>query len=211
FANKLPAWFQRPLSGKRIVATNHAPVINPMTKSAGSAPTPAFNFTDVIDIIDQYQPELWIYGHINECDEHYRGKTRIISNQMEYQFHQYQYECEDNFNSAGKPMKIDWRTFCRSRQYNQDDLLHAIQPEGCVHRHLLFDCIAWGSVSCGRRQFRPASPSSQSRRVGGSQAICGKGIALSSAKWLPATKCLKAGCGQAWDLHILDMDTQCRI
>lgn len=107
FVEKLLEWFQQPLSGKRIVVTHHAPVINPITKYRGSPLTPAFNSTDMIEIIDQYQPDLWIYGHTHEGDDHFRGKTRIISNQRGYQHNAIQYECEDNFDAEGKLLNIE--------------------------------------------------------------------------------------------------------
>ncbi len=107
FVEKLIAWLKSPLQGKRVVVTHHAPVINPVTKYGGSLLAPAFNSTDMIVVIDQYQPDLWIYGHTHECDDHYRGKTRIISNQRGYQHHGGQYECENMFDPAGKPINLD--------------------------------------------------------------------------------------------------------
>lgn len=107
FVEKLMDWFKSPLQGKRVVVTHHAPVINPVTKYAGSLLAPAFNSTDMIDVIAQYQPDLWIYGHTHECDDHYRGKTRIISNQLGYQHHGGQYECENMFAPTGKPIVLD--------------------------------------------------------------------------------------------------------
>lgn len=107
FVEKLIAWLESPLQGKRVVVTHHAPVINPVTKYTGSLLAPAFNSTDMIEVIDQYQPDLWIYGHTHECDDHYRNKTRIISNQRGYQHHGNQYECENKFDSAGKPIDLN--------------------------------------------------------------------------------------------------------
>lgn len=107
FVEKLLDWFQSPIDGKRVVVTHHAPVINPLTKHTGSLLTPAFNSTDMIAIIDHYQPDLWIYGHTHECDDQYRKKTRIISNQLGYQLYGGQYECEYNFDPTGKAIDLD--------------------------------------------------------------------------------------------------------
>lgn len=107
FVDKLITWFESPLQGTRVVVTHHAPVINPVTKYTGSLLAPAFNSTDMIEVIDQYQPDLWIYGHTHECDDHYRGKARIISNQRGYQHHGGQYECENMFDPTGKPIDLD--------------------------------------------------------------------------------------------------------
>lgn len=106
FVEKLIYWLKSPMRGKRVVVTHHAPVINPVTKYRGSLLEPAFNSTDMIEIIDQYQPDLWIYGHTHECDDHCRGKTRIISNQRGYQGHGLQYECQNSFDPEGKPIDL---------------------------------------------------------------------------------------------------------
>ncbi len=106
FVSKLLEWFALPYPGKRVVVTHHAPVINPVTKYTGSPLMPAFNSTDMMAIIDKHQPELWIYGHTHECDDHFRGKTRILSNQMGYHHHGFPYECQDQFDPEGKPMDL---------------------------------------------------------------------------------------------------------
>ena len=106
FVQKLIAWFKADLSGKRVVITHHAPVINPMTKYIKSPLAPAFNSTDMIPIIEQYQPDLWVYGHTHEGDEHTVGKTRIISNQLGYPNRSGGYECDD-FDASGKLIKLD--------------------------------------------------------------------------------------------------------
>lgn len=106
FVEKLLAWLRLPRAGKRIVVTHHAPMINPVTKYTRTTLTPAFNSTDIMTIIDEHQPELWVYGHTHECDDHFRKKTRIISNQRGYQYDGNQYECQDHFDSAGKPVDI---------------------------------------------------------------------------------------------------------
>ncbi len=106
FVKKLLAWFETTRTGNRVVVTHHAPVINPVTKYAGSPLMPAFNSTDMMAIIDEHEPELWVYGHTHECDDHFRGKTRIISNQRGYQHHELRYECQDKFDPEGAPVDM---------------------------------------------------------------------------------------------------------
>ena len=38
----------------------------------------------MLEIIEKYQPCLWVYGHTHECDDQMIGKTRIVSNQLGY-------------------------------------------------------------------------------------------------------------------------------
>jgi predicted phosphodiesterase len=94
YVNKLTSWFERPLKGKRVVISHHAPVINPKTKYGASNLQPAFNSLDMIKVIEKYQPDIWIYGHTHECDDQTIGKTRLISNQLGYPDRLGGYECE---------------------------------------------------------------------------------------------------------------------
>ncbi len=91
---------------KRVVITHHAPLINPVTKYTDSQLTYAFNSIDMMEIIDEYQPALWVYGHTHECDDHFRGRTRIISNQRGNKHHKLKYECQGDFDPEGKLVNI---------------------------------------------------------------------------------------------------------
>jgi len=105
YVKKLLKWFQSDLVGSRVVISHHAPVINPCTKFMGSSLSPAFNSLDMLDIIEEYQPALWIYGHTHECDDQMIGKTRIISNQLGYHNHMGGFECT-GFDEKGKPVEV---------------------------------------------------------------------------------------------------------
>lgn len=107
FVKKLTAWFETPLIGLRVVITHHAPVINPNTKYRGSDLSPAFNSLDMLDVIEKYQPALWVYGHTHECDRQTIGKTTIISNQRGYPNSHIEgdFECRD-FDESGAPFVV---------------------------------------------------------------------------------------------------------
>lgn len=100
FREKLITWLETPLAGARIVISHHAPVINPNTQYGNSPLQPAFNALDMIEIIETYKPDLWIYGHTHECDDQMIGKTRIISNQRGYPKSSGAYECT-GFDEGG--------------------------------------------------------------------------------------------------------------
>ena len=100
FVKKLIAWFEKDLSGSRVVITHHAPVINPNTQYRNSPLAPAFNSLDMMGIIQKYQPRLWIYGHTHECDNQLFGKTQVISNQSGYPSRDGGVECKD-FDTSG--------------------------------------------------------------------------------------------------------------
>lgn len=84
FKQKLEAWLEKTQGKKRVIISHHAPVLNPNSNFKGSGLEPAFNSLDMVEIIEKYQPELWVYGHTHECDDQMIGKTRIISNQYGY-------------------------------------------------------------------------------------------------------------------------------
>jgi len=98
-------WFQTDLAGPRVVISHHAPVINPRSQFIGSTLTPAFNSLDMLDIIEKYQPDLWVYGHTHECDDQNIGKTRVISNQLGYPNRMGGFECA-GFDALGKIVKL---------------------------------------------------------------------------------------------------------
>lgn len=100
------AWFDKDLRGPRVVISHNAPVINPDTKFRGSPLWPAFNSLDMVKVIEDRQPVLWVYGHTHECDDQTIGKTRIISNQLGYPDGYDRFECKD-FDRTGLPVEIN--------------------------------------------------------------------------------------------------------
>jgi hypothetical protein len=53
-------------------------------------------------IIENFQPDFWIYGHTHECSSHSIGKTHLIANSLGYfQAHGGSYECQDAFDKYG--------------------------------------------------------------------------------------------------------------
>ncbi|MFN7226428.1 MAG: metallophosphoesterase [Holosporales bacterium] len=105
YREKLIAWLEDEKNGSRVVISHHAPVINPHTQHKESPLQPAFNSLDMLEIIERYQPALWVYGHTHECDDQMIGATRVISNQSGYPSRQRQFECAD-FDPQGRMMEI---------------------------------------------------------------------------------------------------------
>lgn len=108
FVEKLTAWFEEDLAGPRVVITHHAPVVPPATRYRDSPLRPAFNATDVRGLIERFQPDLWVYGHTHECDDHLVGRTRIIANSLGYPTLPGAFEC-DGFDAGGKPIDVGCR------------------------------------------------------------------------------------------------------
>lgn len=82
------AWLEqqlaKPHDGKTVVVTHHAPhprSIHP--KYAGDNLTPAF-VSDLSAVIESYQPDLWVHGHVHDGHDYQVGKTRIVCNPRGY-------------------------------------------------------------------------------------------------------------------------------
>lgn len=105
FKEKLVTWLEKYHDKKRIIISHHSPVRNPNTKYGNSNLQAAFNSLDMVKIIEKYQPNLWIYGHTHECDNHKLGKTQIISNQLGYPQYNGAFECV-GFDNNGLEIKI---------------------------------------------------------------------------------------------------------
>lgn len=107
FKEKLIAWLEKNHGKKRVVISHHAPVKNQNTKYGNSLLQPAFNSLDMVEIIEKYQPDLWVYGHTHECDDQKIGKTRIVSNQLGYPNNYDGFECAD-FDKNGLKISVTY-------------------------------------------------------------------------------------------------------
>lgn len=105
FKTKLISWLEENKAKPKVVISHHAPVINPNTRYRASPLQPAFNSLDMIELIEKYRPNLWVYGHTHECDDQTLGSTRIISNQRGYPHSRTGFECE-GFDPGGVLIEI---------------------------------------------------------------------------------------------------------
>lgn len=79
---------------KCIIVSHFSPIKDDRIEFRGSPLNDYFCAECMTKIIEQYQPDLWIYGHTHATKDIMIGKTRIVSNARGY-LGKYTWECED--------------------------------------------------------------------------------------------------------------------
>ncbi|MBX9455473.1 MAG: metallophosphoesterase [Rhizobium sp.] len=73
-----------PFDGKTVVVTHHAPHPNSIhPRFLGDQLTPAF-VSDLSGVIERWQPDVWVHGHVHNCHQYTVGKTRVVCNPRGY-------------------------------------------------------------------------------------------------------------------------------
>lgn len=67
-----------------VVVTHFPPGLATRHQGYELGPISAYFQANVDDIIDRYEPALWIYGHNHYSNDMARGATRLVSNQLGY-------------------------------------------------------------------------------------------------------------------------------
>jgi Icc-related predicted phosphoesterase len=70
--------------GPTLVLTHHAPCLEAIAPFHRDEIISAAYASDLLHIIDRYQPELWVSGHTHFPLNLKRGRTRLISNPIGY-------------------------------------------------------------------------------------------------------------------------------
>jgi Icc-related predicted phosphoesterase len=74
----------RPMAGRTVVVTHHAPHPFSIEDKYKSDMTSAAFASDLTGLIEQYQPSLWIHGHMHASSDYRVGDTRIVCNPKGY-------------------------------------------------------------------------------------------------------------------------------
>lgn len=75
---------ERSFDGVTIVMSHHAPSLKSVPSRRLSDPTTAAYASDLEDLIEATQPNLWVHGHIHTSSDYKIGATRVICNPRGY-------------------------------------------------------------------------------------------------------------------------------
>ncbi len=73
----------KPYAGPTVVITHHAP-LRECLNDVGDPLLDGAYASDLSELIDEFQPDIWIYGHTHEKRDFMAGNTRVISNPLGY-------------------------------------------------------------------------------------------------------------------------------
>lgn len=83
--NFLKTHLARMFDGKTVVVTHHAPFPEAVSKDYINSPLNSAFVVDMTDLMLDYEPDLWIYGHTHgSFKDTIVGKTRVVSNPRGY-------------------------------------------------------------------------------------------------------------------------------
>jgi hypothetical protein len=67
-----------------VVVTHFAPGLATRNMNFAPDPVAAYFQSNVQELIDKHQPQLWLYGHNHYSNDLQQGATRLVSNQLGY-------------------------------------------------------------------------------------------------------------------------------
>jgi len=84
FMEKIGVWLTNGIQGRRVVITHHLPLMDPKSKYKNSPLTASYISRDAYRIIEEWQPDVYLFGHSHECFYRRIGNTHVLSNQRGY-------------------------------------------------------------------------------------------------------------------------------
>ena len=73
-----------PFDGPTCVVTHHAPLAASLDPRFGNTLINAAYASDLSEMIQRYQPDYWIHGHIHRSSDYKVGRSRIMCNAHGY-------------------------------------------------------------------------------------------------------------------------------
>jgi predicted phosphodiesterase len=76
---------EKPWSGKTLLVTHHAPHSHSLRQPQSRSPSDGSYASDLTTTMQQFEPDLWIHGHVHQSYDYEVYKTRVICNPRGYQ------------------------------------------------------------------------------------------------------------------------------
>jgi Icc-related predicted phosphoesterase len=73
-----------PFAGPTVVVSHHAVHWNSIDPRFRNDPMTGAFVSDLSELIETYQPTLWVHGHVHNSSDHLVGKTRVLCNPHGY-------------------------------------------------------------------------------------------------------------------------------
>jgi hypothetical protein len=73
-----------PFDGPTVVVTHHAPHWDSVHPRFQSDPVTGAFVSDLSPLIETYQPDLWVHGHVHNSSDYLVGRSRVIANPHGY-------------------------------------------------------------------------------------------------------------------------------
>jgi Icc-related predicted phosphoesterase len=108
---------------KTIVVTHFPPAREFRHGQIQEDPISGYFQANCLDIIEKYQPALWIYGHNHYSDYHTCGKTKIVSNQYGYPSESTGYRGDLIINLSNTPSLAEMLAACDPTTPMSKDLI----------------------------------------------------------------------------------------
>jgi predicted phosphodiesterase len=80
----IEAALAQPHAGKTLILTHHPGTIEAVAPEFQRSLTSLAYFSELLPIVDRYQPHWWVSGHTHVSMNYRRGRTRMISNPCGY-------------------------------------------------------------------------------------------------------------------------------
>jgi len=73
-----------PFDGPTVVVTHHAPLERSLQAGRQEGPLDAAYASDLSGLIERFQPEFWLHGHIHTSHDYVHAGTRVVTNPRGY-------------------------------------------------------------------------------------------------------------------------------
>lgn len=108
---------------KTVVITHFPPAREFRHGQIPEDPISAYFQSNCADIIEKFQPRLWIYGHNHFSDDRMCGKTRVISNQYGYPSESTGYRGDLIINVSNTPSLAEMLAACDPTAPMSEDMI----------------------------------------------------------------------------------------